>query len=91
MVVISWAVNINYVKIALKGRHVTIAIKLDVGIVVYLSSVITGTVTKLFACCVLALGIAGVVSAMVADRNFVLLTVDDTYLNSAKKGMKVFV
>ena len=64
---------------------------LDVEIVVYLSFVITGTATKLFAFCVLALGIAGVESAMVADRNFVLLTVDDTYLNSAKKGMKVFV
>ena len=91
MVVISWAVKINYVNIALKIRHATVATLLDVEIVFYLTFVITGTATKLFAFCVLALGIAGVESAMVADRNFVLLTVDDTYLNSAKKGMKVFV
>ena len=86
-----WTVIIISVKIASRRGRATVAIKLDVEIVLYLTSVITGTATKLFASCVLALGIVGVESAMVADCNFVLLTVDATYLNSAKKGMKVFV
>ena len=86
-----WTVIFISVTIASRGGRATVATLLDVEIVFYLSFVITVTATKLFAFCVLALGIAGVESAMVADRNFVLLTVDTTYRNAVKKMGKAFV
>ena len=91
MSVISWAVKINYVNIALKIRHATVATLLDVEIVFYLTFVIAGTATKLFALTVFGQGIAGVVSAMVVDLNFVPLNVDTTYRNAVKKMGKAFV
>ena len=47
--VMSCTVKNNYVRTALKRRHATVAVLLDVGIVFYLISVITFTATKLFA------------------------------------------
>ena len=85
MIVISWDVKIISVKIALKGRRATVASLPDVGIVLYLIFVITVIATKLYALTVLSMGIVGVASAMVADRNFVPLNVDTTYRNAVKK------
>ena len=86
-----WTVKINYVMVALKRRHAIVAAKLDVGIVPYLIFVITATAAKLFAMIVFIVGIEGVESAMVADWNFVPMTVETTYRNAVKKMGKAFV
>ena len=62
-----WAVNVNYVRIALKRRHAAVAAKLDVGIVPYLIFVTTVTAAKLFALTVLSMRVVGVASAIIVD------------------------
>ena len=86
-----WAVNVNYVRIALKRRHAAVAAKLDVGIVPYLIFVTTVTAAKLFALTVLSMRVVGVASAIIVDWNFVLITVDTTYRNAVKKMGEAFV
>ena len=84
-----WTVIFITVKIA--PRRATVAAKLDVGIVLHLISVITGTAAKLFALTVFIVGIMGVESAIIVDWNFVPMTVDTTYRNAVKKMGKAFV
>ena len=86
-----WAVNVNYVRIALKRRHAAVAAKLDVGIVPYLIFVTTVTAAKLFALTVLSMRVVGVASAIIVDWNFVPITVDTTYRNAVKKMGEAFV
>ena len=52
---------------------------------------ITGTATKEYALTALRMGIVGVASVIIVDRNFVPITVDTTYRNAAKKMGRVFV
>ena len=86
-----WTVIFISVTIASRGGRATVAVKLGVGIVLYLIFVITVTATKLFALTVFIVGIEGVESAMVADWNFVPMTVDTTYRNAVKTMGKAFV
>ena len=86
-----WTVKLNFVRIASRGGRATVAVKLGVGIVLYLIFVITVTAAKEYALTALSLGVAGVASVMVADWNFVPMTVDTTYKNAVKKMGKAFV
>ena len=52
---------------------------------------ITGTATKEYALTALSMGIVGVASVIIADRNFVPMTVVTSYKNAVKKMGKDFV
>ena len=52
---------------------------------------ITGTATKEYALTALRMGIVGVASVIIADRNFVPMTVVTSYKNAVKKIGKDFV
>ena len=52
---------------------------------------ITGTATKEYALTALSMGIVGVASVIIADGNFVPMTVVTSYKNAVKKMGKDFV
>ena len=86
-----WTVICISVKIASRRGRATVAAKLDVGIVLHLIVVLSGTATKEYALTALSMGIVGVGSVITADWNFVPMTVVTNYKNSVKKNLLIFV